>query len=284
MNVRIYRWTASALFILVFAPTAIWLWHRWTISIWYNGHGMFVPLIVAYLGYQTLKSDASKKEESSPWGFMLFIPGLFFVIVDSAIKTQLLSAVGLILCLLGLMLLVLGLRRAKALVFPSLLLFLMLPIPTAFVDRLVLLLRRVSAGGCERVLNLTGLPVFREFTTIHMPAGTLEIADACSGFSTLYASVTMALILCYMVSSNARRVAILLSCVPLALGCNTLRCALLAYLVHYRGPEVLETQLHPLTGIFSFTLTLGLLFCISSFGSRKEPPIDLNVKALSSAD
>lgn len=268
----------------VFAPTAMWLWSRWTISIWHNGHGMFVPLIVAYLAYQSLKSEPSKEEESSGWGFAFVIPGLLLVIVDSVIRTQLLSAIGLILFVIGSVALLLGLRRTRALFFPLLLLFFMLPIPTAFVENIVLVLRRLSAAGCEYVLNTTGLPVLREFTTLRLPSGTIEIADACSGFSTLYASVTMALILCYLISSNARRALILISAVPLAISCNILRCALLGYLVHYRGIEVLETQLHPLTGIFSFSMALGLLYFISSFRTRKEQTIGTPVQALPPAN
>lgn len=269
------------LFVLVFAPTFAWLWQRWTMSIWHNGHGMFVPLVVAYLGYQALKSDKFKGEESSAWGFAFFIPGLLMVVADTGIRTQLLSAFGLILCLIGAVLLLLGLRRARALVFPLLLLFLMLPIPTAFVDRFILLLRRISATGCAYLVDMTGLPVLREFTTLHMPGSTLVIADACSGFSTLYASVTMALILCYMVSSNARRALILLSCVPLAIGCNIIRCTALAYMVNYGGSEILNTSWHPLTGIISFSAALILLFMVAFIGSQKEGNLDSTIQPVS---
>ena len=283
MKARITGKIALLLFILVFAPTAIWLWQRWTMSIWHNGHGMFVPLVVAYLGYQALKSDVSKREETSAWGFLFLIPGLLAVMVDTAIRTQLLSAFGLIFSIIGLAILLLGKRRTQALAYPLLLLFLMLPIPTAFVDRFVLLLRRISATGCAYIVGMTGLPVLREFTTLHLPNTNLEIADACSGFSTLYASVTMALILCYMIRSNARRAAILLCSVPLAIGCNTLRCVMLAYLVHYRGLHALDTSLHPLTGIVSFTLALGILFAISWSGPKKETTLDTTVETISSA-
>ena len=51
MTDKVLRSAALIGFALVFGPTVVWLWHRWTISIWYNGHGMFVPLVVAYLAY-----------------------------------------------------------------------------------------------------------------------------------------------------------------------------------------------------------------------------------------
>jgi exosortase len=240
--------------------------------------------VVAYLAYLYLREDISRKEESSPWGFAFLLPGLLMVVVDSAIRTQLLSAIGLVFSLLGLTLLLLGARRSKALGFPLVLLFFMLPIPTAFIDRLVLVLRRISATGCEHVASLTGLPVLRDFTTLYLPNSSLEIADACSGFSTLYASVTMALILAYLTPSTARRVAILISAVPVAIGCNILRCTLLAYLVNYQGAGVLETPLHPLTGIFSFSFALAILFLISWFRAPKERSSDTSLSTIPPAD
>jgi exosortase len=283
MKNRVLNIAAILLFVLVFGPTFIWLWQRWTISIWHNGHGMFVPLVVGYLAYHALRADKSQNEESSAWGFALFIPGLILVIIDNPIKTQLLSAVGLIFCLIGLMLLVFGARRTGAFAYPLLLLFLMLPIPTAFIDRFILFLRQISATGCAYLTDLTGMPVLREFTTLHLPNSSLVIAEACSGFSTLYASVTMALILCYMVSSNARRALILLSCFPLAIACNIVRCTALAYLVNYRGPEVLGTPLHPLTGILSFSAALGLLFAVAMLGDTKGKKLDETLEPIHAA-
>ncbi len=284
MRDRLLRGLALVLSALVFGPTVVWLWGRWTMSIWYNGHGMFVPLVVAYLAYLYFREDRATEEESSPWGFAFLVPGLLMVLVDSGIRTQLLSAVGLVFSLIGLALLLLGARRSKALGFPLVLLFFMLPIPTAFIDRLVLALRRISATGCEHVANLTGLPVLRDFTTLHLPNSSLEIADACSGFSTLYASVTMALILAYLANSTPRRVAILISAVPVAIGCNILRCTLLAYLVNYQGGSILDTPLHPLTGILSFSFALAILFLISWFRAPKERSSDTSFSTIPPAD
>ncbi len=280
MKDKLMPWLAGILLAAVFAPTGMWLWDRWTMSIWQNGHGMFVPLVVGYLAYQHLKHDRSGAEETSPWGFLFFVPGLLMVVADSGIRTQLLSAVGLIFTTIGLAILLLGARSATSLVFPLVLLFLMLPIPTAFIDRFVLLLRVVSATGCEHLTRFTGLAIFRDFTTLHLPRNTLEIADACSGFSTLYATVTMALILAYLTPSIARRIFILLAAAPIAIGCNIVRCVALAYLVHYRGSEVLGTPLHPMTGIFSFSAALVILFSLSWFGLPKERYRDTTVEAI----
>src|SRR4029453_6614993 len=42
--------------ILLFAPTVRFLVDRWTVSVWHNAHGMFVPPLVAWFAWQELKT------------------------------------------------------------------------------------------------------------------------------------------------------------------------------------------------------------------------------------
>jgi exosortase len=257
------HWAAGALFLILFGPTIHWLWNRWTISIWNNAHGLFVPFLVGYLIQDVLRRDTSEEAEASPLGFFFLGAGLSCLVADSVMGTQLLAAFGMILCLPGLSLLLLGRRRTMALAFPLLLAFLMLPIPAAAVTRLHLVLRHLSAGGAEQIVSLLGIPAFREGTTLFLPAGNLRVADACSGFSTLYAAVTLSLLLAYWHQSRWKGWIIIATAFPLAIFCNILRCAGLAVVVNMQGPWVLDTQLHVLSGIISFAATLAALVWIS---------------------
>ena len=45
---------AAALFAVLYAPTVVWLWGRWTMSVWHNAHGLLIPFVVAYFAYQEL--------------------------------------------------------------------------------------------------------------------------------------------------------------------------------------------------------------------------------------
>ncbi len=263
-------WTAHAVWILlavlVFAPTIYWLWQRWTMSVWHNVHGMFVPFIVAYFIRKVLRSDHIVDAEQSAWGFLFLIAGLGMIVLDSAIRTQLLSAFGMVVCLPGLSLLLLGSRRTKALAFAWVLSFFMLPIPAAFIERFMLLLRRISAAGAEPIIALFGVPVARDDTTLFLPKHSLSITDACSGFSALYASVTLALVFASMNPSWPRRVVTLGAAFPIAIACDILRCALLALIVQRWGSGILDTVLHPASAVLTFTAAAALL----AFLSRAE--------------
>ena len=254
--------------ILVFAPTIYWLWQRWTMDVWHNVHGMFIPFVVAYFIYKVLRSDPIVDAEQSAWGFLFLIAGLGMIVLDSAIRTQLLSAFGMVVCLPGLSLLLLGSRRTRALGFVWVLSFFMLPIPAAFVEGFLLLLRRITAAGAEQVIALCGVPVAREDTMLFLPAANLSINDGCSGFSVLYASVTLALILAYFNSSWPRRVVTLAVAFPIAMACNALRCALLGLLVQHWGGGIMDTVLHPMSGMLTFTAAAALVTYVGTAGMR----------------
>jgi exosortase len=253
------HWGWILLAILVFTPTIRWLWQRWTISVWHNVHGMFVPFIVAYFIREVLRADPIVDAEQSAWGFLFLIPGLAMVALDSAIRTQLLSAFGMIVCLPGLSLLLLGGRRTRALAFVWALSFLMLPIPAAFIERFDLLMRRITATGAELVLPLFDVPVGRVDTTLFLAKHNLIVGDACSGFAPLYASITLALILAYMNPSWLRRVITLGAVFPITMACNILRIVLLALILQRWGPAPLGTALHPASGLLMSTVGLALL-------------------------
>ena len=258
------HWVAAALFILVFAPTMVWLWGRWTMSIWHNAHGALVPLLVGYFAYRELRRDTSEVAESSQLGFLFLLTGLLLLAIDSVIGTQLLAAIGMLVCLPGLSLLFLGWRRTRNLAFPLLLAFFMLPVPAAAIEPLHLALRHISAAATEVVVEMLGIPVLRESTTLSFSGGSVAIADACSGFSAIYAAVTMSFVLAYWMLPGVRRWVPLIAAVPLAIFFNILRCTALVLLVDQVGPWTLDTPLHVISGLASFTLTMLALLMLSN--------------------
>jgi exosortase len=245
---------------IIAAPTVQWLWQRWTMSIWHNGHGIFVPFLIAYLVRETLKDDPAKQEEaSSPWGFAFLVPAMLLIILDSAIETQLLSALALVITLPGLSLLFLGARRTRALAFPWLLALFMLPIPAAFVEPVMAKLRIISSIGTERLIDLLGIPVVRDYTTLVLTGASVSIEDACSGFSTLYASLTFAFLFAHLAYSPAKKLMLVAAAAPIAIASNILRCAALAILADRYGDGILDTSLHVGSGLVSFASALVVL-------------------------
>lgn len=265
-------WFAVVVVLLavLYAPTLAWLWERWTLSVWHNAHGMFIPPLVAWLSWGELKRLRHLPRGSSAWGFALVVPALVIHAFDAALNTQLASAASIVLLVPGLSLLFLGAERTKAIGFPLAFLAFMLPIPLALTSRIHLLLRHVATDATAAIVPWLGVRVFAEETTLHIANATLEVADACSGFSTLYASIVMALLTAYYCRSWGRRLAVVLLAVPIAIVANVLRVMLLVFLVYWQGTDVLATSLHEISGLFTFALALPVIFWIGDDKRGKE--------------
>jgi exosortase len=261
------RWRVAALglltleLIVLYAPTTKFLWERWTMSVWHNAHGVLVPPVVAYLIYQELKKfQGTPTPAGSIWGFVFLIPALIIHSLDTGMHTQLLSAASILIALPGLSLLLLGVERTRAILFPLAFLAAALPIPLGMTEQIHMQLRLFTTAATALLVPMLGIPVFAEGTTLHLPVGPLEIADACSGFSTLYAAGAVACLTAYSTTGWRRRALVLLSAAPLAIAANILRIVFLAALVVWQGAEVLETFIHPLSGMMTFALALPVIF------------------------
>lgn len=251
---------AAVEFAVLFWPTVSWLFERWTLSVWQHAHGLLIPPVVGYFAYQELKPLAGLPRSSSAWGFLFLVPALVLHALDAGMHTQLLSAVALLLALPGLSLLLLGAPRTRAIAFPIAFLAFALPIPLAFTEQVHWQLRQLVTAVTSTVIPWFGIPVFAEGTTLHMARGTLQVADACSGFSTLYAAAAVACLVAYSTNSPTRRAIVLLSAAPLAIVANLIRVIALVLLVVWYGGEILDTFVHPLSGMLTFAMALPIIF------------------------
>ncbi|HTO54465.1 MAG TPA: exosortase [Myxococcota bacterium] len=266
------RWLWLPIFALAFAPTLAWLVGRWTESIYRNGHGIFVPFLIAYLALDALKQDPDPQPRASALGFGFVAASVVLLILDSAIKTQLLSAFALVLALPGLSLLFLGRVRTSAIALPLAIGLFMLPIPAGAISALFMVLRLITATVVAAVLPFLGVPVAREGTTLAVPGQVVEVADNCSGFATLYAAILTAIILAHLSRDPRRRALVLTAAVPLALVCNFARVTVLTILVRYFGGEILQTWIHPASGLFLFVFVIGALVWLAGREALRSAP------------
>jgi exosortase len=254
----------AAALLVVYGPTIVWLFGRWTLSVWHHAHGLFIPPLVGWLVYEELRRHPARSAQGSPWGFVFLVPALLLHVLDTGIRTQLLSAASIVVALPGIALLLLGWERTKAILFPLLFTGFALPIPLAATEGLHLFLRKVTTAFLVPMISATGVSLYSEGTTIQLPNATVQIADACSGFSTLYASLAFAFLLAYFTRSTKRRILVLLLAAPIAVASNVARMFLLLMTVVWQGPWVLDTFIHPLSGMLTFALALPLLLWIGS--------------------
>jgi exosortase len=254
--------------VLLYAPTIRWLVDRWTMSVWHNAHGMLIPVAVGWFAWQELRPMRELPRRGSAWGLLFLLPALVMHVVDTGIHSQILSAVSIVVALPGLSLLFLGVERTRAIAFPLAFMAFMLPLPLVLTGRIHLFLREVATVLSAQVIPLLGISVYAEDKILYIREGTLSVSDACSGFSTLYAACAVAALAAYSCDSTRRRVLTLAAAVPLAIAANLVRIVLLVVAVRFSGMGVLDTWIHPASGMLTFALALPAILWIGRPGRR----------------
>lgn len=259
------------LLVALYAPTVSWLIDRWTMSVWHNAHGMLIPFAVAYFARQEIRPLSHLPRHANPWGFAFLVAALVMHVLDTAMHTQILSAASIVVLLPGLSLLFLGTARTRAIAFPLIFMAFMLPLPLVLTERIHLLLREFATAGTSYLVPLLGITVFSEATTLHLREGTLVVGDACSGFSTLYASCAVALLTAYSCNHWRGRVLALTAAVPLAIAANIVRVVLLVLAVRFLGMESLDTWIHPGSGMLTFVLAIPAILWLGRPSASPKP-------------
>jgi exosortase len=263
-------WVAAALFAVVYAPTLLWLGGRWSMGVWWQIHGFAVFPLAIWLAGRRLRALRPRPPSSSALGFLFLVPAVLFQVLDAMLRFELLSAFSLLLALPGLSLLLLGRERTRAIWFPLLFLGFALPIPLLLARPVHLLLRQIAAVGTERALALLGYDIRRSGFNLQLGPEGLEIADACSGFSTLMALFMVGLLLAYVSRARWWRGAVLTACVfPAAIAANLARCIVLAMLAAAFGGQILDTWIHSASGIATFAVAFVMLLRVERLVLRE---------------
>jgi EpsI family protein len=259
----------SVVFLLLFAPALPSLYNDW-FEFKQFSHGLLVPFISAYLVWQRKGELRTTPIRSSSWGLMVVLPALLLALMGKAIGDAFSERIGMVLCLNGLVWLLFGWQFYKRVSFAFVYLFLMIPLPYLVVKEVAYQLRIVDAVAAAPVLRLLGVPVYRESYYLHLPEVTLEVADLCSGISSLFSLFALGGAYVYFTPMRARlKLLAVLSTFPFAVVINLLRIILTAALSYYVSLSVLNMMIHELTGTITFFIALTLFIVLCEYLQRR---------------
>lgn len=224
-------------------------------------HGFIVPLFSAFIVWTKRKELAALSVKPSAWGLAVIVGSLLLVVVGSLGAEIFVARVSLILLLAGVILFLLGWQYFRALLFPWLFLFLMVPIPAIIFSQMTLPLQTLAAKLAAAALQLAGIPVFREGNIIALPAMPLEVAEACSGIRSLLSLGTLAIIYGYFTEERiSLRVLLAIASIPIAVLANGFRIFGTGIMVQYWSPERALGFFHEFSGWLVFLVSMCLLF------------------------
>ena len=249
---------------------------------WYTdpnfSHGFLVPLFSAYVVWSKRDSLARIIPKPSVLGLGGILIGLSGLIVGTLGSELFVARTSLLFLTAGYVVFFLGWNFFKAVLFPWLFLFLMVPIPAILFNQITFPLQLLASQLASFLLPIFGVPVLREGNVIQLPAMPLEVAEACSGIRSLMSLTTLAIVYGFFLEDKAwPRVWLALSAIPIAVAANALRIVGTGLMVQHWDPEKALGFFHEFSGWVIFIVSLALLFAvhtgtkalISSFGSRK---------------
>ena len=241
-------------------------------------HGFFVPAFSLFVLWRDRDRIAREPREPSSWGLPIVASALCVLVVGVLGAELFLSRISLLLVIAGMIILFYGWPVFRAVLFPWAFLILMIPIPEIVFSQITFPLQMLASRVAALLLPLAGVPVLREGNVIHLPAMSLEVAEACSGIRSLLSLATLAIIYGYLTEARIWvRVVLAVASIPIAVAANSVRIVVTGLLVQYWNPDKAEGFFHAFSGWLVFVVSLAMLVLlqrllrISREKSRTDP-------------
>ncbi len=243
-------------------------------------HGVFVPIVAAYIVWQEREKLLAAKW-SPHWLGLAVILGAGLQLYVATLGVELfLARTALVFTIIGIVLYLGGFEVLKRLAFPLFLLFFMIPLPAVIYNQITFPLQLLASRLAEHSLGFVGIPVLREGNILETPHQRLSVVEACSGIRSLLSLSFLALVYGYFFERRQwLRVVLLVATVPIAIAANAFRVTLTGVLGEY-DESLAEGAFHLFEGWVVFVVALGLLvgfhravtLFLGSIGSRNETP------------
>jgi len=260
MQMRIlYLLTILAALIGLYYPVLVAMAHDWSTNDNYS-HGFFIPLISGYMIYAMKEELRQLPLRPVNGGVLLFVVGLGQLYVARVGSEYFLQRTSIILVLLGIVLFLLGKAITRKLSVPILYLLFMVPLPAILWNKIAFPMQLYSSAITEKVIQLVGIPVFREGNVLHLAQTTLEVVDACSGLRSLTTMFALSAALAWFSNyATWKKCALFFAAAPIAIFANIVRLTGTAGLASVYGEKVAQGFLHEFSGFFTFVFGLMLL-------------------------
>lgn len=247
-------------------PSFVGLWQT-TWDTEENGHGPIILMVVIWLLWQ--KRDALIEGPAQPshvLGWSALLLGLLIFVIGRSQAINTLEVGALIPILVGVLLVMRGWPTVRALWFPLLFLFFMVPLPGLVVDMITGALKQQVSVVAESLLYMAGYPVARTGVILSIGQYKLLVADACSGLNSMFSLSALGLLYLYMMKyRNWLHIGLmLLAILPIAFAANVIRVIILVLITYYLGDAAGQGFAHSTAGMVLFVVALLLLLGFDS--------------------
>lgn len=225
----------------------------WSVDVF--AHGLLTPFVSLALIWSRREQFKQVPLKFSGFGLLILLVACFFWLGGKLFDVALLSHFGLVSAVQAIVIGALGPRAYRAILFPMLLLYFMVP----FGYELVYPLQVMTAGIVVQVLDIIGADYTSQGMLISLPSGLYEVAEACAGVKFLFTSFFTGVLLAHLVFENWRRRIVLVSfSIVLPVIANALRVLLILLIAELSDQKLAKGFDHLVYGwvFLSFVLLL----------------------------
>jgi len=262
-KVNTLAWLGASVVFIAFLwsywPGFVDLWNIWQRSDEYSS-GLLVPFLTVYILWSRRHDIAKCPIKPCIWGVFAFVAaqavrvfGLFFMYGSAERLSVALSIAALVLLLFGWQLF----KKVSTIL---LFLCLMLPWPNRIQAAVALPLQRWATSSAVFCLEVLGYAVVRDGNIIHIGGATVAVAEACNGLRMVTAFfVVGGLVILLVKRAWWEKLIIIVSSLPIALLCNTVRLAVTAIAFTVLSGEYWEKIFHDFGGYAMMPLALAAI-------------------------
>jgi len=243
---------------LCFFPSLSRLWEAWQADEY--SHGPLIPLLALLIGWHRL---AEKQPEiKSSWsGVPVLLFGFALMAISRLSAFEPPAHYGFVVALVGIALASFGKSLALTLAPSFVYLFFAIPLPRLIYVALSAEMQLWSSSLGVLVLQILNISVFQEGNVIDLGGYKLQVVEACSGLRYLFPLMSFSFLMALLYNDRMwKRVVLFLSAIPLTIGMNALRIALVGITVNQWGTSMAEGLLHDFEGWVIFSICVIILF------------------------
>ena len=246
ISLGVWVWGCLAVFVAAVAlhRALLELVRRWTMQEEYS-HGFLIPAVTAGLLWKRRRVLLARFGSPSWTGVFLILLAMFMHLIGLLSAIFILSQLAFIVALLGITLAMGGFSLVRVAFVPVIFLLFAIPLPYFIDASLSLSLQLISSQLGAFLIRSFSIPVYLDGNLIDLGNYKLQVVDACSGLRYLFPLLSLSFLAAYLFNAPIwQRGVILLSSIPITIGMNGLRIALVGLTMDRWGPQMADGALH----------------------------------------
>ncbi len=253
---------------LLFFDTVSSMVDLWLSSDTY-AHGFLILPISLWLVWRQREELVGAVAHPQPWVLLLTAGGGLVWLLAQMMDINLIRQLAFVGILVTGIWALLGTTLAWRLAFPLAFLFLAVPMGEGLIQPMV----EFTADSAAAMVRATGIPLYREGRLLHLPSGSWQVVEGCSGVRYIIASYTLGLLYAYLTYQSLwRRGLFVLASILMPIAANSLRAFMIIMIGHFSGMELATGVDHLIYGWVFFGVVMLLLFWVGSFWREDEAP------------